>query len=82
MPGNRCARCGAILSSRRVVELESEARLEGFEPIGFRTRLEGFVCESCGLQQAPEHSFTATESGGASRGADALNDAVAKVGLK
>jgi hypothetical protein len=53
----RCAGCGSVHLGRQPVELAAEARLEGFEPIGFRTRLTGFVCAKCGLGHAPDGAF-------------------------
>lgn len=77
-----CARCGTILGAPEQVELAAQVRLKGFEPIDFRTRLQGFVCQSCGLAQAPRGSFDRTKSGGpVSDGARALDDAVRSIGL-
>jgi hypothetical protein len=71
----RCARCGSELSTLQPVDLAAEARLKGFAPIGFRARLPGYVCSSCGLAQAPQ-DFARGD------GAVALLDAVRAVGLR
>lgn len=74
----RCSRCDSELGEQETVELRANARLDGFSPIGFRTVLPGYRCAACGLEQAPHGSFDVRSS----HGADALDAAVATIGLK
>jgi hypothetical protein len=78
----RCGRCDAELDEPKKIELRAEARLRGFGPIGFRTRVPGFCCAVCGLEQAIQGSFEAGKSGAMSEGALALAAAAATLGLR
>ena len=77
-----CARCGSPLGASHAVELAAEARIDGFEPIGFRAWLSGYTCPGCGLEQAPAATFVTDTWGVGAEGAEALEDAVRSIGLK
>jgi hypothetical protein len=78
-----CAQCKQVLGDPEQVTLDASVRLKGFEPIHFRTRLNGYICKNCGLAQAPPDSWvTVGRLGKASGGGSALNEAVKSIGLK
>jgi len=76
----RCARCGSALSGMQPVELSAEARISG-DTIGLRACLNGYVCPSCGLEQAPAGTFDMDNYGLGAEGAKALKGAIRSVGL-
>jgi hypothetical protein len=78
----RCGRCGAELDEPQTIELRAEARVRGFGPIGFRTRVPGFRCAACGLEQAIPGAFEVGKSDRTSEGALALAAAAATLGLR
>jgi hypothetical protein len=79
----RCASCRSELGAPQPLELAAELRMEGFAPIGFRTRLPGYVCSSCGLAQGPPDYFDVAGKGHAPfDGGKAMLDALRAIGLR